>query len=118
MECSNCGLSLEDGCNCWCEDCGLLQSDCICEPESKFREQQGRLRLVCMYRDKQKVLDHIKTHKFLSLVGTYEKNLGYHKWSHIIIDTIKPLDYQFVENFQLVVDGCLGAFENYETKFD
>lgn len=80
----------------------------------RFEEKQGRVRLVCLHRDSEKVLNHIKTLHVLKIVGTYKKGL----WTHIIVDSSIVLNYDFVENFQSQVDRCLGAFEDYDIKFD
>ena len=83
---------------------------------SKYEVKENRLRLVCLTKDKEKILENIKKYDFLHTVDTYIKNKI---WEQIIVDSDRlDLDMNFVNKFNNEVDNCLGTFEDYSPVFD
>jgi len=81
---------------------------------ARFKEHQGRLRIVSSVMDKDMVLKQVKAISFFRLKGTYDKG----GFFHIIVDTFKDLDYNFIDGLQEACNRALIAFELYKNEDD
>jgi len=55
----------------------------------------------------------LKKYSFLKIKGIHQKDC----FSHFIVDTQKPLDYDFVETLQSNTDRIIKGFENYKDDY-
>ena len=78
-----------------------------------YKLQQGRLRIIVFVDDVDILKLELKKYSFINIKGIHQKDC----FSHFIVDTLQPLDYDFVENLQTNTNRIIKGFENYKNDY-